>query len=403
MKQQHIVYVGTWGKENKGRGEGVDVLSMDAETGALAQQQTLPLAEPSVLTLSPDGKYLYAVNELCNGFDGRTGFGGGVSAMRVLPDGRLVCINQTPSLGRIPCYLEIDPKGEYVIAAIHSDFGTTTRYVRTADGGFAPVVTYDQAGLALFRVRPDGGLEPEDLLEFHEPGSAGYYRDHPERLERGYPGHPPVAKSFLQSHPFLHCVAFLSDDLFLATDRGTDRVHLCRLDRALGRLLRVHTVHVDLGQAPRHLTVHPTRPFVYMTNELESSVTVFEYDLEKESFWRVQTTGVSIGQPMDAVIMPCDIHIHPSGNWLYLSNRGLNDVVVYDVDEKTGRLTMKQRYEMHRVEPRGFFLTADGRFLVIGSKQTDEVETLAVAPDGTLSATGHVVRSLTPCCIRIRD
>ncbi len=403
-RKNHIVYVGSWGnQENQGHGKGVSAVSMDAESGALEVLQTLPLEEPSVITLSPDGKKLYAVNELCNGLDKRTGHGGGVTAMRILDDGRLEIINKTASLGRIPCYLEIDPKGEFVVAAIHSDFGTTTRYVRTPEGGFTPVVTYDQAGLALFRVLPDGGLEASDLLVFDEPGSAVYYRDDPARVERGYPGKLPVPKAYLQSHPFLHCVAFLNDDFFIASDRGTDQVHMCRIDRELGILRRVHTVQVSLGQAPRHLSVHPTLPFVYMTNEVESSVSVFQYDLEKQSFWRIQTTGVSKDQPMDSLIMPCDIHIHPSGKYLYLSNRGLNDVVVYDVDQTSGKLAMKQRYTLERAEPRGFWITRDGRFLVVGIKDTDELETLAIHADGTLAPTGHVVSVDTPCCVRILE
>jgi 3-carboxymuconate cyclase len=138
-----------------------------------------------------------------------------------------------------------------------------------------------------------------------------------------------------------------------------------------------------------------------MTNEIESSVTVFEYDLEKKSFWRIQTTDVSRDQPMDAIIMPCDIHIHPSGHFLYLTNRGLNDLVVYEVDPESGKLTMKQIYPMHRSEPRGFCLTDDGKYLIIGSKDTDELETLAVSEDGTVSATGKTARMYTPCCVRI--
>lgn len=140
-----------------------------------------------------------------------------------------------------------------------------------------------------------------------------------------------------------------------------------------------------------------------MTNEVESSVSVFEYDLEKESFWLVQTTGVSVEQPKDCIIMPCDIHIHPSGRWLYLTNRGLNDLVVYDVDAENGKLAMKQIYPMNRTEPRGFYLTEDGRFLIIGSKDTDELETLAVHEDGTVSATGYIEKVDTPCCVRIRN
>lgn len=399
--KKQLVYVGSWGnRENQGHGEGISVCTVDPTDGSLDLLQTLELEEPSVVSVSPDGRFLYAVNELCNGFDGEPGMGGGVSAMRILGDGRLELINKTPSLGSIPCYLETDPRGEYVIAAIHSGFGLTTRFVKTQEG-FAAVRSYDQSALALFRVREDGGLAPADLLPFTEPGSAVYYRRDHQKIERGYPGKPPVDKAFLQSHSFIHCVAFLSDDLFLATDRGTDMVHLCELDREYGVLRRVHTCRVDLGQAPRHLTVHPTKPYIYMTNEVESSVTVFEFDLEKKSFWRVQTTGVSKDQPMDAIIMPCDIHIHPSGRFLYLTNRGLNDLVVYDVDQDSGKLSMKQIYPMNRAEPRGFYLTDDGRYLVIGSKDTDEMETLTVAEDGQVSATGHRGHVNTPCCVRI--
>ena len=411
-EKKHLIYVGSWGnKENGGHGEGVYVVSMDPDSGALHLESTLEVEEPSVVALSPDGKYLYSTNELNNGFDGEYGTGGGVTAMAISPeDGSLSIINKTPSLGSLPCFIEVDPKGEYVLAAIHSGFGIASRWEKMEDGSFICKKTFDQAGIALFKVQENGGVKPVDFLGFTDPGSFETYKKGESMIRRGYPGRLPVPPGFLQTHPFIHNYAFITDDLFFATDRGTDQVYLIELDREHDSLHRVHTVRVDLGQAPRHMTLHPTKPYMYMTNEIESSLSVFEYDIEKKSFWRIQTTGVTKDQAEETWIMPCDIHIHPSGKFLYVTNRFLNDLVVFDVDGETGKVSMKQIYQLDRDEskkgkgePRSFAITSDGRFLVVCLKEDDALETLAIASDGTVSATGHIAAMATPCSLRILE
>ena len=412
LEKKHLIYVGSWGnKENGGSGEGIYVVSMDPQSGELHRESTLDVEEPSVVALSPDGKYLYSTNELNNGFDGEFGTGGGVTAMAIDPqDGSLSIINKTPSLGSLPCFIEVEPKGEYVLAAIHSGFGIASKWEKMEDGSFVCKKTFDQAGIDLFKVREDGGVKPVDFMAFTDPGSFEKYKKDESLIRRGYPGRLPVPPGFLQTHSFIHNYAFITDDLFFASDRGTDQVYLVELDREHDCLQLVHTVRVDLGQAPRHMTIHPSKPFMYMTNEIESSLSVFEYDVEKKSFWRIQTTGVTKDQAEETWIMPCDIHIHPTGKFLYVTNRFLNDLVVFDVDGGTGKVTMKQIYQLDKEgsqkgkgEPRSFAITSDGRFLIVCLKEDNALETLAIAEDGTVSATGHIEKMATPCAIRILE
>lgn len=401
---KHYVYVGTWGnRENGGYGKGIYSLEMDAETGALTLLETLDVEEPSVLTVAPNGKYVYAINELTKGLDGGYGFGGGMTALAVKEDKTLSVINKVSALGNIPCYLEIDPTGSYVLAAIHSGFGMTLDVVRNPMGGLAPIAKYDQAGVAMFKVQEDGGLEGVDFWKVNDSGSAEYYKDDLKKIERGYPGKLPVPKSFLQSHPFIHCITFITDDIFFVTDRGTDQIFMCEIDRKYNVIHHLHTCRVELGQAPRHMTLHPTKPYMYMTNEVESSMSVFEYDLEKKSFWRIQTTDICKNENPEGIIMPCDIHIHPSGQFLYETNRGLDDLVIYDIDETNGTVSMKSVYKLHKVEPRGFAITEDGKFLVMSYQKSDEVETFRIGDDGLVTPTGFALKLDTPTCVRILE
>ena len=401
---KRLVFVGTWGKQYNNHGKGVYTLEMDKETGALELIHTLDVREPSVLAVSPDGKYLFSTNELTKGFDDISS-GGGVTAMKIAEDGSLSIINQTSSLGSIPCYLEKDPSGQYVVVAIHSDFGVTSRCIKTNDGQFILDRTYDEAGIALFKVMEDGSLCPKDFLKIDFPGSANFYQKNPERADRGYPWNMPIPKSFLQSHPYVHCIAFINDELFFASDRGTDKVYLCSIDRELDIIKLEHIVSIDLGQAARHMVIHPTKPYMYMTHEIEPTMDVFEFDVEKRCFWRIQTEAAydKENAPADARVMTCDIHIHPSGNFLYTSNRGTNDLVVYDICPDCGKVTRKQVYPLGKAEPRSIQVTSDGKFLVVGHKETDEIETLKVNEDGTLAPTGHIIKADTPCCIRFLD
>ena len=399
---KRIVFVGTWGPQYNCHGKGIYTVEMDKETGALEMTSTLDIREPSVLAVSPDGKYLFSTNELTKGLDDMS-TGGGVSAMKIAEDGSLSLINTTSSLGSIPCYLEKSPDGKYVVTAIHSDFGVTSRCIKTDDGRFVLDRTYDEAGIALFAVEEDGSLVPKDFLPITFPGSAQLYKNDMTLTDRGYEGHLPVSPAFLQTHPYVHCIVFINDDMFFASDRGTDMVYLCSIDRKLNIVRIEHICHIELGQAARHMVLHPTKPFMYMTHEIESSMDVFEYDVEKKTFWRVQTAAVSKNEGKDAVIMPCDIHIHPSGRFLYVSNRGLNDIVVYDIDEETCKVSMKQVYKIGKAEPRSIQVTSDGKFLVVGHKAVDELESLRIAEDGTLSPTGYIIHADSPCCVRFLD
>ncbi len=397
---KRFVFVGTWGKRFGYRGRGIYTLAMDTETGALEMLHTLDVREPGVLAVSPDGKYLFSINELSKGLDDCS-VGGGVTAMKIGEDGILSIINQTSSLGSVPCYLDTDPTGRYVVTAIHASDETTSRLVRT-ENGFARHKTYDEAGIALFKVGENGALTPKDFLPIHFPGSANYYLKKPELAERGYPWDLPFSKASIQMHAYVHCAAFIDESLFFVTDHGTDMIYLCELDRELEIVRLVHIEQTDLGMAPRHMVLHPSKPYLYLTHEIEPTIGVFQYDKEKRTFWRIQVAdtydretaapGVNAGA--------CDIHIRPDGKFLYVSDRNTSELAAYKIDDETGKVTRIQMYVLGKAKPRSIRVTPDGRFLVVGHQDADEIETLAIGQDGKLSPTGHIVKADTPCCIR---
>ena len=261
-KKKRFVFVGTWGQRFGYHGKGIYTLAMDRETGELEMLYTQDVREPGVLAVSPDGQYLFSINELSRGLDDCS-TGGGVTAMKIAEDGSLSIINQTSSLGSVPCYLDTDPAGKYVVACIHASDDMTGHVVRCGDS-ISVYKTYDEAGIALFKIEENGALVPKDFLPIRFPGSANYYLKKPELAERGYPWDLPFTKASIQMHAYVHCVAFINEELFFITDHGTDMIYLCELDRELEIIKLVHIEQTDLGMAPRHMVLHPKKPYLYI-------------------------------------------------------------------------------------------------------------------------------------------
>ena len=355
QRAERLAYIGTYTTD--GRSPGIYTLRLNSETGALrvgGVAATTP--SPSYLALHGNGRVLYAVNEVEQFMDQPSG---GVSAFRIDPaTGGLTPINQQASQGKAPCYVALDHTNRWVLVA-----------------------NYVSGSVATLPVRRDGGLDVARSVIEHR-------------------GHGP--NTARQEGPHAHCIlAGPGTRHVLVVDLGIDAVVSYELDGATGKLTPVSSgAALKPGAGPRHLAFHPTGNFAYVANELDSTVTAFTYDRERGALDEVQTTAASPGGTV-AQNYPADIHVSPSGRFLYLSNRGEDAIAVFAIDTATGSLSPVQQVPCGGKWPRNFTFDPSGRFLVVANQRSDSIVLFRVdAESGRLTPTAHRVELPVPVCIR---
>lgn len=353
--REQLAYIGTYTTD--GRSEGIYMLRVHPQTGALRVEGVAARsANPSYVALHPNGRTAYAVNEVSE-FEGQES--GGVSAFRVdRQAGRLTLINQQASQGKAPCYVSLDRSGRFVLVA-----------------------NYGGGSVATLPVRRDGGLDVARSVIQHE-GSG----PNPTR----------------QTAPHAHCVLPDHENRHvLVVDLGIDAVVTYQLDARTGKLTPVATgAALKPGAGPRHLVFHPTLPFAYVANELDSTVTAFRYDRQHGALEEVQTKAASPGGTAPSNY-PADLHIAGSGRHLYLSNRGDDTIAVFAIDEATGQLTPVQQIACGGQWPRNFALDPTGRFLLVANQRSDSIVAFRVdLESGRLTPTQYRVELPVPVCIR---
>jgi len=238
---------------------------------------------------------VFAVNEV-DRFEGKPV--GSVSAFSAdAATGKLAPINQRPSMGTGPCHLTLDRDAKYLLVA-----------------------NYDSGSVAVLPVGPDGRLSEASSVVQHAGKSI-----HPQR----------------QTGPHAHCVALDPANRFaFVCDLGLDQVLSYRFDAHSGKLAPNYPpyVRVQPGIGPRHMVFRPDGRFAYVVNELSSTVAVFACDAQAGKLSDVQTVS-SLPEYYDGPNSGAEVGIHPTGKWLYVSNRGNNTVVLFNVDEQKGTLT----------------------------------------------------------------
>lgn len=356
--KQDLVYVGTY--THPGKSEGIYVYRVEADSGALSHLYTVAdVPDPAFLAFSPDNRFLFAVNWLKE-YEGTPG--GAVSAFAVDPTtGKLSFLNRQPSGGVNPCHLCVDPSGHYVLVANHES-GT----------------------VAVLPIGPDGCLGvPSDVVQHRGSG--------PRPTQLG---------------PHAHYVAFDPDGRFvLACDKGADRVMVYHLDTVKGRLVAHDTADALLhaGAGPRHLVFSPGGSFVYVNNEQDSTVSVFVYDASGGALRHIRTE-TTLPPTYDGKNTSSEIAIHPSGRFLYVSNRGHNSIAIFGVDVGTGRITSLGHQQSGGRKPRFFAINPGGSLLYAANQESDCVVLFRIDQStGLLSPTGEVTHVPTPVCLLFRS
>lgn len=352
-----MVYIGTYTRKEAhvdGKASGVYLYVLHRNTGRLSYAGEVKTDNPSYLEADTAAGLLYAVNELGS----EQGTAGTVSSFR-LNGTHPQLISTVPSGGNYPCYISTGAGGRWILVA---NYGS----------GTLAVIPSDSSG----RLAP-----PVCVIQHRGKG-------------------PDAAR---QEGPHAHMIVPSPDNRFVyACNLGTDEIYVYRLDGKTGMLTEaVQAYHTLPGAGPRHLAFHPTLPVAYVVNELSGTVEVLHTDTATGALSRLQSVSTLEGLT-DKVAGCADIHLTPSGSFLYASNRAaVNNLALFSVDTRTGMLTPAGHQPLPGKTPRSFVIDPSGKYLLVAFQDTGNVATYAVSEE-----TGQLVLVAetpipTPVCLKI--
>jgi 6-phosphogluconolactonase len=346
------VYVGTY---TDGTSKGIYRFSLDLETGrATAPVLAGAAKNPSFLALHPNGRYLYAVSEI-DSFGGAST--GSVIAFAIDPrTGDLTKLDEVASEGTGPCHLIVDKGGKNVLVA-----------------------NYGGGTVAVLPIGPDGKLKKASSIRHHEGKGKDASR---------------------QDKPHAHGIYLDAAERFaLEPDLGADRVFVYAYDAQKG-VLEPHGAGVlEPGSGPRHLSFHPSGRFVYVINELSSTVSAFGYDAAKGELTPLQTRK-ALPAGWSGTSYTAEIEVSPDGRFLYGSNRGHDSLALFTIDAASGRLTAAGHTPIGGSWPRHFKIEASGRVLIAAHQRGGTVGFFRLDPKtGEPSPLGSTVAIDQPACV----
>jgi 6-phosphogluconolactonase len=357
QRDDTLLYVGTYTED--GRTDGIHIVRMDARSGKLRRVASMNAgANPSFLAIHPNGRVLYAVNEV-DKYKGKEG--GGVSAFTIERDsGALTLRNEQSSESGGPCFVSVDRSGRVVLVA-----------------------NYDGGSVALLPIEPDGSLAPASQVVKHT-------------------GKGPNADRQEAAHA--HCIVVDSSNRFaLSADLGADRVFVYSLDLEAKSLRHVEGGDAVMrpGAGPRHIAFHPRLPLVFVANELDSTVATLRFDAERGALSPLDVHS-TLPAGWTGTNYPADIHIASSGRTLYLSNRGHNSLAVFSVSD-AGALALVQVISTDGDWPRNFTLDPTGRWVLVANQKSGSVVVFSRdEKSGRLTPTRERIALPSPVCLRFQ-
>jgi 6-phosphogluconolactonase len=351
----YLVYVGTYtGPQSK----GIYAFRFTESSGKATPLDLVgETSNPSFVAVDAAGKHLYAVNEIGD-YQGQKS--GGVSAFEIDKEsGKLKFLNEVASHGAGPCYVALDKTGTYVLVA-----------------------NYDGGSVAVFSILQDGRLGEASSVVQHE----GHGLD----KER-------------QEGPHAHEIELSRDNRFaIASDLGLDKLLVYEFDAAKGSLKEKKTAsgEVPPGAGPRHFVFHPNGKFVYALNEMGGSITQFSFNGKTGALQSLKTVS-SLPTDFKGKNDSAEIEVHPSGKFLYASNRGPDNIAVFAIDGAKGSLTLVEDISTKGKTPRNFAIDPSGRYLFAANQESNNVVVFRIDPSsGRLTPTGQVLEVPSPVCVR---
>jgi 6-phosphogluconolactonase len=347
------VFVGTF---TDGRSKGIYRMVLDTASGKLSEPSlAAELKNPNFLAVHPTHRYLFAVNEASNA-DKSTG---AVTSFALDPkSGELTRINQQSTVGDGPCHLVVDAAGKNVLVA-----------------------NYSGGSVAVLPIGPDGKLGPASEFIQH----TGKVFD-PKRQGRPHP----------------HSINLDRSNRFaVVADLGLDRVFVYKFDPIRGKLTPNDPPATKLKDrsGPRHFAFHPDGKHAYVINEIGCTVTAFDYDADRGTLAEIQTVPT-----MPVAVEPrhstAEVVVHPSGRFLYGSNRGHDTLAVFTIEPGTGRLKLVEHEPTRGMTPRNFAVDPTGSY-VLAENLSGTIVVFRVDPEtGALDTTGQIVEVPSPSCVK---
>lgn len=346
-----FVYIGTYTSKAS---KGIYRSRLDLATGALSQPELVAeSANPSYLAVHPNQKFLYAINETGSGAKA-----GAVSAFAIdAKTGGLTALNQQTAGGAGPCHLVVDGAGKNVLLANYGG-GSIESVPIKADGSLAEPVTFIQ-----------------------------------QTDDSGKPGRP--------REPRAHCIVTdVANRFAYVCYLGLDKVMIYKFDSAGGTLVPNDPPWSTLkpGAGPRHLSLHPSGRFAYVINESDSTLTAFACDPATGALKEIETHP-TLPAPVPGN-STAEIEVHPSGKFVYGSNRGHDSIVVFAIDPSTGKLTFVEHQTTLGKTPRNFAIDPGGTFLLAANQDSDNVVVFRIdQKTGKLTPTGHTIQVGAPVAL----
>jgi 6-phosphogluconolactonase len=353
-----LIFVGTYTNDKGSTSRGIYAFRWDADAGTLAP---LGLAattvNPSFLTLSPNRRHLYAVNEV----DQYRGQKSGSVTSFAVEGGALKAINTVSSGGGGPCKITVDFTGK-------------AAFVANYDGGSA----------ASFRVLPKGALS-KAVSHFQYSGHGA----DPQR----------------QAAPHTHCTTVSPDNRYvLVNDLGLDRISVYHLDPLTAALTPNDPPFYEAlpGSGPRSFTFHPAGKWAYSLNEIANTVDVLAWDAERGVLTRLQNI-TTLPEGFNGSNTTATVAVDSTGRFLYASNRGDNSIAVFSIDDRDGKLKPVQHVDCGGKTPRHFALDPGNQWLLVANQDSSNIVVFARnTRSGLLTPTGGEYPVSHPVCIVFR-
>lgn len=348
-KNSKKLYVGTFTSEGA---EGIYLCNFNSESGEISLINTFKgVDNPSFLKVSNDKKYLYSVSRTTEAVEKSGGF---VLAYKIGYNGTLHFLNKQISNGADPCHIDI-----------------------SGDGKFVAIATYGGGTTSLYPVNFNGNLQPATSIIINKGSGVNELR---------------------QTVPHAHSIKFspFNSSVFGA-DLGTDQLNLFRLKGDKLVPSGQGFVKLKSGAGPRHFEFHSNGKFIYVINELNSSISVLE---NNRGIWtEIQTIstlpGNFIGQSYCA-----DIHISADGKYLYGSNRGHNSIAVFSINSNSGELVFQETVSVEGNWPRNFTLSPNGKFMLVANQRSGNITVFKIQPEtGIPEFTGKAIKLPAPVCL----
>ncbi len=353
FSQNNYLIIGTY---TSGKSEGVYVYKFDTTTAENSFVSVAKTSNPSFLTIAPNEKFIYAVNE--NDDSTINPRGGTVTAFSFnKTNGILTEINKQPSGGKHPCYVTIDKTGKWIF-----------------------VGNYSSGTVGLFNTNKDGSLN-----------SLKQNITHKDILG------PNTAR---QNAPHVHATVLSADNKFLfVPDLGIDKVMVYAVDKKKGQLNFSSYAKSEAGSGPRHFTLHPNNKYAYLMEELTGTVVC--YAVNKGTL-KLQQRISAMPKDFAGALGSADIHVSPDGKFLYCSNRGeSNTISIFSIDAMTGKLSIVGHQSTLGKTPRNFNFDPSGNFLLVANQNSDEIMIFKIdKKTGLLNDTGKKINVPNPVCLQ---